>query len=131
MRDADLVVDFNSSNHAVVRPGDVVVLPLADSTWAAQNLLTTQYQYVMLFAVGGRKFTVQWEMLVPVQALTRKTAECYRRALSLIQLDLTDFTWKFLRVQRCAATDGDGAVARAERQVAALNPDVHHLHTRP
>ena len=95
-----------------------------------QKLLATQCKYVMLFKIGEKFVSVEWEILVPVQILARGTGETYARALQTSLLDLAPFQRDFSRVQRVATTDGDAAVARCERYVSFMRPLSHCLHLR-
>ena len=94
-----------------------------------KRLSSLEFKYAMLFRIDGLYVRIRWQILSPVLAMTRGTAETYSKCLRIAALDLSEFYLKFKRVQRAVCTDGDGAVARAERHVAMLQPAVHSLHT--
>ena len=133
VRDDELVYDMRSLS--VVRADDVTSNALSSSSASAfvsapQKLLQTEWRYVALFEIGDSYTSITWEIATLVQPMSAGTGEVYSRCVSLSGLDLTRFVPQFQRYQRVSATDGDGAIGRAERHLKQQRPECHVLHTK-
>ena len=76
---------------------------------------------------------VYWHLVFPLtvwlQCLDSTKGHCYWHALQQLELKCRSIASRFGRTQRLSATDGDGAVAMAERAFDSKSPDLQVLHT--
>lgn len=91
---------------------------------ALKQWLTTEWRFGMVFATLGGHLMVEWRMPTLVQHLASTTGEGCAAAVATSQLDASSAKGRLERIQRVSSTDGDGAVARAERHFQATNSEV-------
>lgn len=82
-----------------------------------------------LFCLNGKYEMITFNLPVWLGNVDRTTAENYKQMASQVSLQLGRLSDRFQRVQRLSTTDGDAAVGKAERAIAAEDPRQHCLHT--
>lgn len=90
-----------------------------DRDSAVTKLLQTEYIVSVLVSVRGEFYNFTFRPMVPIQSLGRTTGEVYVKCLRETEkaLGLHEFVPRFKRFQRCSCTDGDSAIAKAERTI--------------
>ena len=87
---------------------------------AVSKILQTVRQYSFLFRMqSGMFIDIFVEIVCPLQVMASKGSEVYFRCFRQSELPLGDLIKKFRRTELLTITDGDGAVARAVRAIAA------------
>lgn len=127
VKDLDIVYDLTHGRRALV---EGAALPKVTYEALPQKILQTEWKYAMLFEVSGKYIVIEMNLLSLVQTMAKGNAETYESALRISGLDLQPFCSLFPLVQRVASTDGDSAVARAERHIAQSRPHIAPLHLR-
>ena len=86
-----------------------------DSTDGPCKILQSRWRYSALFWIAGKYYSIRWNLAIPLQILRNTKGETYSRALNDSGGRYHHLAIQFERYERLAASDGDGAVARAER----------------
>ena len=99
---------------------------------APAKLLQTEYKLAALVCIGARYYLFVFDVVTPIQSLGKTTSCAYWAALKRSEdaLGLGDIKSKFAFVQRCACTDGDNAIDRAERALQVARPKEQTLRTK-
>jgi hypothetical protein len=81
------------------------------------KILQTERSFVILVRADVGLMSVQWQLLMSVQRLLRTTAESYAASFlrTGVGSQLVSLGARFLRRQRLVMSDGDAAIALAER----------------
>ena len=85
---------------------------------SATKIVQHEWAGVALFSVGGQYEAVRFSMPTWLSSADRTTAEVYRHQCLQAQPKMPRIMDRFSRCQRLATTDGDGAIAKAERSMA-------------
>lgn len=93
-----------------------------------QKVLRSQLAVALLVRVRNRLWHFTFPLTCWLQPMATTTHSCYWRALQGQLLACSHISEKFARRQRLASTDGDGAVAKAERGFSKQAGPVDELH---
>lgn len=98
---------------------------------APAKLLQTEFLFTSLVRLADRFILLAFRAVAPVQAMAKTTASVYYAASLKLEsiFALGDIATEYSRVQRASCTDGDGAIARAERARAETFPREANLRT--
>lgn len=98
---------------------------------APAKLLQMELMFSCLVRLGERFVLLAFRVVCPVQAMARTTACVYFDSAAKLEatFNLEDVQSQYNRVQRASCTDGDGAIAKAERARLAVHEREANLRT--
>ena len=118
---------FSARVGGATRQLDLGMNPVFQDT-VPHKVCQTESGVSMLVRVADEFWQATLHLTCWLQAMDSTRAACYFRALQQTRLSCDEVAKEFRCRQRIASTDGDGAVAKAERAFGRLDKDLLELH---